>query len=235
MKFTWKKISCTGYQVQKYDTAKKKWVTVKTLKSSKSVSCKITGLKKNTAYKFRVKAYKKSGGKTVVGKPAGVSVRTKKSMTPAAENGRLRVKGANIYNAYGAKFQIRGMSTHGIMWEDFRNILSVASLKVLRDDWKCNTIRVAMYTEEWGGYTTGSSYASTAKARVKAAVENAKNVGMYVIIDWHILSDGDPRKHQSEAVAFFKEMANTYKNYNNVTRATARALSTLSEPMTRTL
>ena len=62
VKFTWKKISCTGYQVQKYDTAKKKWVTVKTLKSSKSVSCKITGLKKNTAYKFRIRAYKKASG-----------------------------------------------------------------------------------------------------------------------------------------------------------------------------
>ena len=62
VKLTWKKISCTGYQVQKYDASKKKWVTVKTMKSAKSVSYKITGLKKNTSYKFRVRAYKKASG-----------------------------------------------------------------------------------------------------------------------------------------------------------------------------
>lgn len=61
IKLTWKKVSCTGYQVQKYDTSKKKWTTVKTIKSSKTVSYKITGLKKNKTYKLRVRAYKKSG------------------------------------------------------------------------------------------------------------------------------------------------------------------------------
>ena len=119
-------------------------------------------------------------------------------------------------NAKGEKFQIKGMSTHGIMWEDYSDILSKASLKVLRDDWKVNTIRIAMYTAEWGGYTTGSNFASQAKQKVYTGVQNATDLGMYVIIDWHILSDKDPQLHQSEAVAFFTEMAKKYKDYNNV-------------------
>lgn len=213
----WKKVSgAGGYKIYRCESSTGKWKGIKNIKSGSTVKFNSNGLKKNTAYKFRVKAYKKSGGKTVVGKPAGVSVRTKKSMTPAAENGRLRVKGANIYNAYGAKFQIRGMSTHGIMWENYDDILSASSLKVLRDDWGVNTIRIAMYTEEWGGYTTDPEYARQAKAKVINGVENAKKLGMYVIIDWHVLKDKDPNKHADQAVAFFSEMSRRYKGYNNV-------------------
>ena len=46
---------------------------------------------------------------------------------------------------------------------------------MLRDDWKVNTIRIAMYTEEWGGYCTeNGKYQAQAKQKVKTGVENAK-------------------------------------------------------------
>ena len=213
----WNKVKgASGYKIYRYDTSAKKWKGIKNIKSGSTLKFNNNGLKKNTKYKFRVKAYKNSGGKAIVGKAAGVNVRTKKSTTPVQENGRLKVKGANIVNQYGAKFQIRGMSTHGIMWEDYGNILSKTSLKVLRDDWGVNTIRIAMYTEEWGGYTTDPTYASQAKEKVINGVKNAKSLGMYVIIDWHILKDNDPNTHADEAVAFFKEMSKKYKSYNNV-------------------
>lgn len=138
------------------------------------------------------------------------------SGTPVANHGQLSVKGANIVDKNGKVYQIRGMSTHGIMWEDFSNILSKDSLKVLRDDWGCNTIRIAMYTEEWGGYTTGSDFARQAKEKVNMGVANATDLGMYVIIDWHILHDNNPQTHQKEAIAFFTEMSQKYANYNNV-------------------
>ena len=214
VKLTCKKQTCTYYRAYAMQSDGK-W---KGLANSTSNTITISGLNASTSYKFCVRAWQRdwSGDDHGSALSDTVTIKTKAAATPVAANGRLSVKGANIVNSKGNVFKIKGMSTHGIMWEDFRNILSVASLKVLRDDWKVNTIRVAMYTAEWGGYTTGSTYAATAKARVKAAVENAKSLGMYVIIDWHILSDGDPRTHQSEAVAFFKEMANTYKGYNNV-------------------
>ncbi len=138
------------------------------------------------------------------------------SGTPVQRHGALHISGNHIVDSHGKVFVLQGMSTHGIMWEDFSNILSANSLKVLRDDWKCNAVRIAMYTEEWGGYTTGSSYAAQAKQKVINGVAQATNLGMYVIIDWHILSDGNPQKHQSEAIAFFTEMANRYKGYSNV-------------------
>ena len=131
-------------------------------------------------------------------------------------HGRLKVSGNKIVDKNGKEFQLRGMSTHGIMWETYGDVLSYDSLKVLRDDWKCNVIRIAMYTEEWGGYTTGSTYATQAKAKISTGVENAKKLGMYVIIDWHILNDGNPNTHKTEAKAFFKEMVNKYNSYDNV-------------------
>ena len=39
---------------------------------------------------------------------------------------------------------------------------------------------------------------------------------MYVIIDWHILSDGNPVKNKKQAMSFFKYMAKKYKNQNNI-------------------
>ena len=138
------------------------------------------------------------------------------SGTPVQRHGALHISGNHIVDSKGQVFMLQGMSTHGIMWEDFSNILSANSLKVLRDDWKCNAVRIAMYTEEWGGYTTGSGYAAQAKQKVISGVAQATNLGMYVIIDWHILKDGNPQKHQSEAIAFFTEMANRYKNQSNV-------------------
>ena len=144
------------------------------------------------------------------------------SGTPVQKHGALHISGNHIVDSHGKVFMLQGMSTHGIMWSDdtntypFSGILSASSLKVLRDDWKCNAVRIAMYTEEWGGYTTSSDFAAQAKQKVINGVANATSLGMYVIIDWHILNDGNPQKHQSEAIAFFSEMAAKYKNQSNV-------------------
>ncbi|MBR1750068.1 MAG: cellulase family glycosylhydrolase [Ruminococcus sp.] len=217
-KLSWKKVgNASGYAVYKYNTSKKKYVKIKTIGSKNTTSLTVKGLKPGSSYKFKVRAYKKVGKKTYNGAlSAVIKFKCPESGTPVAAHGRLKVKGANIVDKNGSKFQIIGMSTHGLMWEDFSDITSKASLKVLRDDWGINTIRLAMYTEEYGGYTTGADFKAQAKQKVIDGVKNATDLGLYAIIDWHILKDGDPRTHQSEAVAFFTEMAKKYSSQNNV-------------------
>lgn len=192
---------------------------VTTTKKPQTTTAKVTTTTKATT----TKKPQTTTTKVTTKKPTTTTTTAKKPIennapdgTPVKEHGQLSVKGANIVDQNGNKFQIIGMSTHGIMWEDFSDILTYDSLKVLRDDWGINTIRIAMYTEEWGGYTTGGNFAKEAKEIVINGVKTAEDLGLYVIIDWHILKDGNPLTHKDEAVAFFKEMSSKYKDSPNV-------------------
>ena len=78
-------------------------------------------------------------------------------------------------------------------------------------------MRLAMYTEEYNGYCSGDAKnRSDLKKLIKKGVRLAKKHKMYVIVDWHILSDGNPNSHKKEAKAFFREMSREFKGYNNV-------------------
>lgn len=56
---SWKKVSgAAGYNICRYDTAKKKYVSVKNVTETKAT---VKSLKSATAYRFAVRAYKKSG------------------------------------------------------------------------------------------------------------------------------------------------------------------------------
>lgn len=83
--------------------------------------------------------------------------------------------------------------------------------------WGINTVRLAMYTGEYNGYCTGDAKnRRLLEKRIDKGVKYAAKAGLYVIIDWHILSDGNPRTYEKQAVSFFKKMASKYKNYSNV-------------------
>eukprot|EP01083_Nonionella_stella_P229931 813280_1 len=82
-----------------------------------------------------------------------------------------------------------------------------------------------MYVGE-GGYASGSENDRTQKKQqIADIVDWCEALGIYVIIDWHILSPGNPNHWlapstpESEgynAKTFWKEMATLYKNKNHV-------------------
>ena len=117
------------------------------------------------------------------------------SKTPVAVNGQLTLKGTQLVNQNGKAVQLKGISSHGLQW--YGDYVNKDSLKWLRDDWGINVFRAAMYTAE-GGYIDNPSV----KNKVKEAVEAAKELGIYVIIDWHILSDGNPNQNKAKAKEF---------------------------------
>lgn len=141
---------------------------------------------------------------------------TPSGKTPVAQHGQLSVKGANIVDQSGKVFQLRGMSTHGIGW--FPDSVSKQTFKVLRDDWGCNSIRLAMYIEEsWGG--SESCYLADKDRNyklVKNGIDYCIDLGMYVIVDWHILNPGDPTTHTEDAKQFFAKIASEYKDCPNI-------------------
>lgn len=144
-------------------------------------------------------------------------VSTTKSQSPLSKYGRLKVKGTKLVDKNGKAMQLQGVSSHGINWDVGQPFVNEAALKTMRDKWGVNCFRVAMYTEDYNGYcVTDSSSRKKLLQTIDTAVKAAKKLGMYVIIDWHVLNDQNPKKHQKSAKAFFKKISAKYKNYTNV-------------------
>ena len=138
---------------------------------------------------------------------------TDKTSTPFGQHGALHVENGKLTDADGNIVQLYGMSTHGIAW--FPQYINYDSFRTLRDDWNTNCIRLAMYTAEYGGYCVGGDKEQL-KQLVRDGVSYATELGMYVIVDWHILSDCDPNQNKDEAIAFFREMSEAFADNDNV-------------------
>jgi endoglucanase len=144
--------------------------------------------------------------------------------TAVESYGALQVSGTKLVSQKtGEEVQLRGVSTHGINWDVGYPYISEKSFKTLRDSYGVNAIRLAMYTTEYYGYCdkgsasdSKSTVQSTLKKRVDDGVQAATKLGMYVIIDWHVLNDQTPLTYKKEAKTFFKEMSKKYKDYDNV-------------------
>jgi len=128
-------------------------------------------------------------------------------------NGQLQVQGTNLVNQYGQVVQLKGMSTHGLQWYGWGDCVTEESLDTLAYDWNSDLLRVSMYVEE-GGYNTNPTLY---RNMVDTVVNEAYGRGMYAIIDWHMLSPGDPlNSAYSDAASFFDYMSRTHGNKGNV-------------------
>ena len=128
-----------------------------------------------------------------------------------AQNGLLMVSGNKIVNKNNNPVSFAGNS---FFWsndnwggEKFYNSSTVRWLKT---NWGSNIVRAAMGVEDAGGYLDNKQ---ANKVRLKIIVEAAIEEGIYVIIDWHSHNAED---HLDEAKLFFKEIAETYGQFENV-------------------
>jgi endoglucanase len=123
--------------------------------------------------------------------------------------GWLQVKNGRLCSQSGEPVQLRGVSTHDLKQYPF----VPGTVSNLVADWQVSVVRAAMYTDSYG-----SSYIHEpqVKQAVKLIVDDALRNGIYVIIDWHILQDGNPNQYKTQAKDFFEEMARTYGSHPNV-------------------
>ncbi len=128
-------------------------------------------------------------------------------------SGALSVSGNKLVNQYGKQVQLRGVSTHGLAW--YPQYVNQQLFNELGSQWKANTVRLAMYTAEYNGYCSGGNQAEL-KSLVKKGIDYATNAGLYVIVDWHILSDGNPNTYKDQAKSFFNEISSQYRNNTNI-------------------
>ena len=123
-------------------------------------------------------------------------------------NGKLKLDGVNLVNQYGEKIQLKGVSSHGLQW--FNYLITDENIKTLKS-WGSNAFRLAMYTKE-GGYVDNKSIYDDLIKDIDLVIDN----DMYVIIDWHILSDNNPNINKEEAKSFFEKITSKYKDSDNV-------------------
>lgn len=141
--------------------------------------------------------------------------KTAEDGTPFDNHGQLSVKGTDIVDESGSKYQLKGVSTHGITW--FPDYVNKDAFQSIRDDWDANLVRLAMYTDtgDSNGYCSGGDKDSI-RGLVDAGVTAATEIGMYVIIDWHILNDNNPNSHIDDAKEFFDDVSAKYSSNHNV-------------------
>ncbi len=149
-------------------------------------------------------------GAPCTGGPAPSAEPTNPGATPVARNGQLKVCGRQLCNSNGKAVQLRGMSTHGLQW--YANCVTDASLDVLAGEWNADVLRISMYVQE-GGYETDPAGFT---AKVNDYIEKATARGLYAIVDWHMLTPGDPNYNLDRAKTFFAEIARRHKDKTNI-------------------
>ncbi|MDE6566382.1 MAG: glycoside hydrolase family 5 protein, partial [Lachnospiraceae bacterium] len=138
--------------------------------------------------------------------------------TPVGKHGKLELKEMAGYSTpiivdkNGKPFQLRGASTHGMHWDGMHQYVNKAAFQSLRDEWGVNMVRLVSYITQ-GGYTEGSQ--AHLDSKIQEGVEAAKELGMYVLIDWHVHAE-DPHVKKDWAEKFFQKYATMYKDYDNV-------------------
>ncbi|MBB5079405.1 cellulase family glycosylhydrolase [Nonomuraea endophytica] len=170
-----------------------------------------TGLTASTSYTYTVKARDAAGNTSPASNAVTATTQPPTSGgTPVEANGQLRVCGTKLCNENGKQIQLRGMSSHGLQW--YSQCLNTASLDALATDWKADVLRISMYIQE-DGYETNPRLFTD---RVHNLIEQATARGMYAIVDWHMLTPGDPMYNLARAKTFFTEIAQRHNNKKNL-------------------
>ena len=129
--------------------------------------------------------------------------------------GALHVEDGVLVDADGNQVQLTGVSSAGLSW--YPDYVTADAISSLKENWGINVIRLAMYTSDYNGYCVGGEdIQSVLKSNIDEAIEAATENDMYVIVDWHILNDGDPNEYKSEAIQFFGELVRKYDDNDNI-------------------
>ena len=134
-------------------------------------------------------------------------------------NGKLSVKGADLVNQNGEKYQLFGLSTHGLQW--FSKVVNFDTFCEIQENFGNNVFRLALYTDE-DGYCDGSE---TKKKQMletlQRGIDIATQLGLYVIVDWHMVGaenvlDKNPLTYLEESKEFFSYISEYYKDQDNI-------------------
>lgn len=136
-----------------------------------------------------------------------VETDTRKPETESASLSPLHADGPQLMDDRNQPVVLQGYSTFGINYKP--EYVNENTFRFLKEEMGSQVIRLAMYTADNNGYCTGGDQEQL-EGLIDKGVQAAVATGQYVIIDWHILSDGNPAQYQDQARAFFQKVSRKY-------------------------
>ena len=141
--------------------------------------------------------------------------------TPVGVHGQLKVVGTQLQDQSGNPVQLKGVSSQWLNYESKTFPESEPAIQYARDNWKLSVIRAAMGVDVAGGYLGTGTGANAAQAtmlsKVNTIIQNAIDLGIYVIVDWHTSDAVTATTTQAtQASAFFTSIATQYGASPNV-------------------
>ena len=143
-------------------------------------------------------------------------------LNPVAVHGQLKVVGTQLQDQQGNPVQLKGVSSQWLNYESGAYPESKPAIEWARDHWKLSVIRAAMGVDASNGYLgTNSTNANPTLmlSKVETIIQNAIDLGIYVIVDWHtsnaVTATGTTTQAQ-QASDFFTMIAQKYGDTPNV-------------------
>ena len=132
--------------------------------------------------------------------------------------GKLSVKNGHLVGEDGSYVQLKGVSTHNM--NSFPEFVNDDAIEFMADNWGMQLFRLAMYSafaDGDDGYSDGSDeHREELEQLIIKSVKKCAELGIYVMVDWHILFDYDPNMHKDMALKFFEKMVPVLSEYDNV-------------------
>jgi endoglucanase len=124
-----------------------------------------------------------------------------------ARYGRLQIIDTQLCDEKGNKIQLNGVYLRALKEES--KFLNDDCFSTLADKWKIDVIRIPFMSASW--YSEPSYIGSQHYEQlIDRAVQLSEKYGIYCIIDWHVLGDGNPLLHAKESFDFFQRLAYKY-------------------------
>ena len=138
--------------------------------------------------------------------------------TPFGKHGRLHVDGRHLVDENGEVVALHGISTHNLNY--YPEYVNEEAFTQFTDEYGVDIMRLAMYSGAADGV---NGYADTddegrrkLEELVLAGVRICASLGIYCLVDWHILLDYNPKMHEDMAAKFWNSMALRLRDYDNV-------------------
>ena len=162
----------------------------------------------------------------------GSVIYSKAEPTPTGDvqiHGKLRKVGKYLVDKDGRQMEIRGVGTHHLL--QYSNLYTLKAIRSLKN-YGVNCLRICVYLEDWyfassdGQIAYGYiSHPTETKSEIEKLINICVNLGMYILLDWHVLGSGTNGQsaptgtaalHQAEAEEFFAYFSTKYANLPNM-------------------